>query len=139
MTRHVASYMTREVASAKPSDPLYAAVEVMAERRLRHVLVKEGDELVGILSNRDVVRAVMLHPERGLDLHGTTIAEVMTVAPLETTSPSTSLGSAAEAMLSRHINALPVLEGAEVVGILTSEDILSAVARAEATPPRADI
>ncbi len=132
MTQHVGAWMTRDLVTVAPDEPLFAAVERMAERRIRHVLVLDEDgALAGILSNRDVVRAVMLHPDRRLDLHGTLVREVMTRPPLTTIGPQESLGEAADRMLELHANALPVLEGGKVAGILTSDDVLRAVAKAE--------
>jgi CBS domain-containing protein len=132
--------MTHGVVSLAPDEPLFAALERMAEESIRHVLVLDGEELAGILSNRDVVRATMANPERKLDLHGTVVRDVMTPAPLVTIESGAALSAAAEAFLYNKVNALPVLDpSGSVVGILTSEDVLRSVFLAEAPTRRPDL
>lgn len=136
----VSKWMTSGVVAVAPNEPLFAALERMAEDQIRHVLVLEGERLVGILSNRDVVRATLANPERKLDLHGTTVAQVMTPAPLHTVRPEDSLARAAETFLYNKVNALPVVDATgKVLGILTSEDVLRAVFLAEAPVRRPDV
>jgi len=137
MKRRVGHWMMRNVLSAPPDEALYRAVEMMAEQQIRHVLVVDGEgELQGIVSNRDLIRGALRHPERKLDLHDTTLADVMTRAPLQTTTPDALLEEAADAMFRFKVNALPVLEGGKLAGILTSEDVLSAVAAGDPPQPR---
>ena len=129
MTQTVSKWMSREVLSAKPDDPLFSGVEVMAEKGIRHVLVLEEGKLLGILSNRDIVRATMLNAERTLDLHGTTVKQVMTKGPLETIHPLAQIPDAAAKLVDHKISALPVIgDDGAVVGILTTDDTLRAVA-----------
>ena len=136
----VSNWMTNKVVSIGPDEPLFAGLEQMAEQQIRHVMVLEDGHLRGILSNRDVVRATLANPERRLDLHGTTVAQVMTPTPLHTVMAGESLAKAAEAFLYHKVNALPVIDGAGgVQGILTSEDVLRAVFLAEAPIRRPDL
>lgn len=138
MSEHIGAVATRDLVTIAPEEPLFAALERMAERRIRHVLVVDAGRLVGIVSNRDVVRAVM-RPGSGLDLHGTTVRDVMTAAPLVTTEPERLLGDAAQQMLDARVSALPVLEAGRLVGIVTSDDLLAALARADRPRPRPDL
>ena len=133
MTQRVGSWMTRAVLDIAPEARLFEALEILAERRVRHVLVRSGETLVGLLSNRDIVRTSKRDEAGQLDLHATTVSEVMTPAPLHTVDPSASLADAAETMLAHHVNALPVLEGASLVGILTTEDLLRSLVSSERT------
>lgn len=132
----VGEWMTRRALQVRPDDPVFAAMEVMAEQGVRHVLVLRDDELVGIMSNRDVVRAALMHPERRLDLHQTRVGDVMTPAPLVTTWPGASLAEVAEAMRARKVSALPVMEGERLAGIITTDDVLGAVAAPDPGPAR---
>jgi acetoin utilization protein AcuB len=135
--RLVGEWMTRHVHHVRPEDPVFTALEVMAERVVRHVLVLgAGGQLVGIVSNRDVVRAALHDPERRLDLHGVPVAEVMTRAPLETTWPGATLRAVADQMRARRVSALPVLEGDQLLGIITTDDLLAALAAPDAPAPR---
>ncbi|MBX3466014.1 MAG: CBS domain-containing protein [Planctomycetes bacterium] len=132
----VADWMTRRVLEVRPDAPVFAALEVMAEQGVRHVLVMNDATLVGIVSNRDVVRAALRHPERRLDLHQARVADVMTPVPLVTTWPGATLAEVAEAMRAKRVSALPVFDGERVAGIITTDDVLAAVAAPDPAPTR---
>jgi acetoin utilization protein AcuB len=128
MTQTVGKWMSREVQSTGPDSPLISGIEIMAEKGIRHVLDLADGDLCGILSNRDLVRATMLNPQRTLDLHKTTIKQVMTKGPLHTTHALAGLTDAAAQLVEHKISALPVVgDDGQLVGILTSEDVLRAV------------
>mgnify|MGYP003573338222 CR=1 FL=1 len=131
MQRRVGHFMTQGLLGVRPDEPVFRALEVMAEQRVRHVLVLEDGELKGIVSNRDVIRSAMGNAEKKLDLHGCTIGSIMTRAPLETVGVMTSLGEAASTMHRNRISALPVMDEGRVTGILTADDVLTAVAASE--------
>lgn len=125
---HVESWMTRAVVSTGPDEPAIRALELMAERGIRHVLVVRGEAVVGIVSNRDVIRANGQRGDGPLDLQTTTVADIMTPAPLESIWPGATLREAAQRMRAVRISALPVFDGPRLVGILTTDDILASVA-----------
>ncbi|MCA8925235.1 MAG: CBS domain-containing protein [Planctomycetes bacterium] len=127
----VESLMTRDVLTTPESEPLVTAMETMAEQRIRHVLVTDANNaLAGILSNRDVARAVLVDRERKLDLYAVTVGSVMTRDPI-TVGAQAPLAEAARLMLENRINALPVLDKeGELAGIITSDDLLYAVVQA---------
>lgn len=135
----VQDWMTENLITVAPDEPLFAAVEQMAEQAIRHVLVCERGQLRGIVSNRDIVRATLKNSERKLELHGVTIEEVMTSGPLATVQPTTPVEEAAQLMVSNHCNALPVLTGGHPVGILTSDDLLRALSLRASAPARPDV
>ena len=124
----VADWMSRRVVSVKPEEPLVRALELMAEQGIRHVLVCRDGDLSGILSNRDVIRATGQAGDQRLELQRTSVEGVMTPGPLETTWPGASLREAASRMREARISALPVLDGAALVGVITTDDLLAAVA-----------
>jgi acetoin utilization protein AcuB len=131
LKRLVGDWMTRRVLSVRPEEPVFAALEVMAEHGVRHVLVLDPRGLQGIVSNRDVVRAALRDPERRLDLHGCKVSDVMTRVPLRSTYSGATLAEVAEVMRSHKVSALPVLDGGKVLGIITTDDVLAAVAAPE--------
>lgn len=139
LKRLVGEWMTRRALQVEPGDPVFAAMEIMAEHGVRHVLVMRQDEVLGIMSNRDVVRAALRHPERRLELHRARVEDVMTRPPLVTTWPGATLAEAAEAMRSKKVSALPVMDGERLAGILTTDDILAAVAAPDAPTRRPDL
>jgi acetoin utilization protein AcuB len=83
---------------------------------------------VGILSNRDVIRATGHTGTGPLQLQETPVERVMTPGPLETTWPGASLREVARRMREARVSALPVLQGAELLGVITTDDLLAAVA-----------
>jgi CBS domain-containing protein len=93
----------------------------MAERRVGSALVMEGDSLVGIFTERDIVRAL----SQDFDAPGHPIAHWMTADPM-TTSPDASAEDALDTMLSRGFRHLPVLEGGKVLGVVSIRDLSAA-------------
>ena len=136
-TQRVGDCMTRDVATLRRNDQLLIADQVMQLGRIRHMpVLDEDDELVGILSQRDLFRGALV---RALG-YGTvaqqrlmkTIAvkEIMTTQIL-TASPDESLAGAARRMLDHKIGCLPVVDNGKLIGILTESDYVSAIARDE--------
>jgi CBS domain-containing protein len=114
----VAEIMTREVLSVDPAVLLVEAAEWMHERHVGAALVLEGEQLLGILTERDLLRAVALRT-----IEGETVADWMTHHP-ETIEPSDTTGHAATLMIHGGFRHLPVLEDGRVVGIISIRDLM---------------
>jgi CBS domain-containing protein len=113
-----AAVMTREVVVVSPTVTLSAAGQMMHRLRIRHLPVVDGGRLVGILSDRDVLKSA------GAGHAQLTCGEAMTPSPV-TCSPDTSAGRVAELMLEHRIDSVPVLGAAGVlIGLVTSSDLL---------------
>jgi CBS domain-containing protein len=101
----------------------------MATKKLRHVPVLEDGEVVGLVSQRDLFKAMMSstmgYGEKAQKayLHTVRVKEIMT-DPVVTVAPDTSVGEAAELMLQKGIGCLPVIDGTALVGIVTKTDLL---------------
>jgi CBS domain-containing protein len=117
----VSAVMSGRLLVATPTDTLADAAHRMADRRVGAILVVEGDHLAGILTERDVLRAVA----RGID-EGTTAADWMTRDP-ETLEPDESTEHAAVLMIHGGFRHLPVTEKDEVVGMLSIRDLMRVV------------
>jgi acetoin utilization protein AcuB len=111
--------MTARVETLRPDDPIAVARELFRRRRIRHAPVVALGRVVGMLSDRDV---------RGAADTATSIDAIMS-PPSATTTPSTPIEDAAIVMRSRKIGALPVLEGEELVGIVSESDLLDALVK----------
>jgi len=96
------------------------AVELLNSRRIGAVVVTDGGKVVGILSERDVVRH--LGKDWG-DLASRPVSDVMTKAVV-TTSRQASVAEVMEQMTAKRIRHLPVLEGADLVGIISIGDVV---------------
>jgi CBS domain-containing protein len=113
--------MSRNLLTVAPEDPLKQVAERMVSRDVGAALVTEGEKLVGIVTERDVLRAVA----RGID-DGTRVADLMTPDP-ETMEPDESTQHAAVLMIHGGFRHLPIMEGDEVVGMLSIRDLMRVV------------
>ena len=121
--RMVGQFMSTDLFTVKPDDLIDLAASVMDWRHIRHVPVEDEEgRLVGLITHRGVLR-MMSSGKRA-----NTVREVMVENPV-TVSPSTSSLEAIEIMRSNRVGCLPVVEGDQLVGIVTSYDFLEASAR----------
>lgn len=126
----VRDLMTSNVVTVQHDDSVASAYELMLENQFRHLVVlnEEGD-LVGLLTHRDLLRnALIERPELPLGLQRSIlrrirVEEVMT-SEVETAEPGQWLHEAAQIMFENKYGCLPVVEGREVVGILTESDFV---------------
>lgn len=113
----VADVMVRPVVTAAPDTPAGQARRLMREGRVRHLPVLEGRLLAGIVSDRDL---------RAAPSDTTPLAEIMT-RTVFVLSPDTSLRRAIRLFRERRFGAMPVLDGRELVGIVSVVDVLGAL------------
>jgi CBS domain-containing protein len=114
----VRKHMSRNLLSIEPGETITVVAQRMVERNVGAVLVLDGRRLVGIMTERDLMRAVA----RGL--HGeAVVAEYMTKDP-ETIEPDDTTQHAAVLMIHGGYRHLPVVEGDDVVGILSIRDLM---------------
>ena len=115
---HVSSTMTRSLLTAEPSTQLTEAAHRMATRRVGAILVTEGDRLIGILTERDVLKAV---GEGSID---GTIEGRMTRDPITVDSTATN-GQAAMMMIHGGFRHVPIVDDGVLVGIVSIRDLLA--------------
>jgi CBS domain-containing protein len=115
---HVSSTMTRSLLTAEPSTPLTEAAHRMATRRVGAILVTEGDRLIGILTERDVLKAV---GEGSID---GSIEGRMTRDPITVDSNATN-GQAAMMMIHGGFRHVPIVDDGVLVGIVSIRDLLA--------------
>jgi CBS domain-containing protein len=108
--------------SVAPSTTIAEVVHVLAEKRIGAVLVLDGEDLVGILSERDVVRSLAKQAGATLDL---TAGDLMTHSPT-TTSPDASVADAMEIMSDGRFRHLPVMENGKLIGLVSIGDVVKA-------------
>ncbi len=110
----------QEVISIAPHRPVFDALVVLAEYEIGALMVLEGEKLVGIFSERDYAREVVL---KGKSSKTTAVSEVMTANVI-----SVKLGDTVEqamtVMTEKRIRHLPVLDNAKVVGMLSIGDLV---------------
>jgi CBS domain-containing protein len=106
-----------------PDEPVLEAIQLMADRSIGAVLVMRGIELVGIVSERDYARKVVLLGRSSSD---TPVWQIMS-SPVVTVPPSESIDDCMRIMTERRIRHLPVTDGGRVVGMLSIGDLVKAV------------
>ena len=125
----VAEIMTSTSVTESPADSLRSAAETMWRQQTGSLLVMDGDQLVGIITERDVMKAIA--QGRSVD---TPVSDVMTRDVL-TIAATTSLHDAARQMASRWIRHLPVVDGdGGVVGLVSQRDLVGVFAALVSDP-----
>ena len=110
----------REVATIGPDATLSEAVAKLGEKRIGALPVVENDQVIGIISERDVIYCLR---DRGADVLQWQVSRVMT-APAITAEPSMSVMTAMAMMTQRRIRHLPVLQRGELAGIVSIGDLV---------------
>jgi CBS domain-containing protein len=134
----VSELMTRKLITVAPDDSVEAAVQLLRQRGVRHLLVMRKEKLVGILSDRDLKRA--MDPgkpkKKMLNIGGLFfllepifVREIMTPDPV-TVGPDLSAQEAASIMVAKRFGALPVMKERRTLGIVTETDLLRYFAKA---------
>lgn len=119
--------MTREVVTVGPETTAAEALALCRGNRIRHLPVIEGKRLVGVISDRDLRSAVpaLGDPNRAEALQKVRVGDEM-ARDVATIRPEDPIEYAASEMYERKIGCLPVLEGDNLVGIVTTSDVMRA-------------
>ncbi len=112
-----------EVLSIGPDEAVIEAIRKMAERRVGALLVMEGPKMVGILSERDYARKIVL---QGRSSKTTPVRDIMTTE-VKTVGPGDSTEHCMELCTNSRVRHLPVVEGEAVIGVLSIGDLVKAV------------
>ena len=121
IVNHILSLKGREVATIDPGRSLSDAAKVLAERRIGALLIVDGQRPVsGIISERDIVRAVASHGAGALE---EPVSRFMTQKVLTCTG-ETSVNDVMELMTQQKIRHVPVVEGGRLVGIVSIGDVV---------------
>jgi CBS domain-containing protein len=124
----VREIMSTELVTVDPSVNLIEAAHAMSVGHVGSVLVLEDGSLVGIFTERDILRALAAHPMAD-SARTSSVSKAMTRDPV-TIGPDASVGEALDLMLSRGFRHLPIMEGATVVGIVSMRDLAKNISKA---------
>lgn len=108
-----------EVYSISPDATVYDALKVLAEKEIGALVVVEDEKMVGILSERDYARKIIL---KGKSSKETLVREIMTSEVIHI-HPKEKVGKCLSLMTKHRVRHLPVLEAERLVGILSIEDV----------------
>ncbi len=106
--------------SVNPGCTVLDALKIMADENIGSLVVKENDKYVGIVTERDYSRKVML---KGKNSTETTVGEIMS-ADLPTVSPTDSIDHCMQLMSEKNIRYMPVFDSGEMVGIISMSDVV---------------
>lgn len=112
-----------QIFSVTPGDSVLRAIEIMATRHVGALLVMDNGSLLGIISERDYARKVILKQRTS---HDTPVGDIMT-SPAVTVTVEDTVHHCMEVMTQGRFRHLPVLEGKRVLGILSIGDLVKAV------------
>jgi CBS domain-containing protein len=115
----IADVMTFKVVKVSPDDPVKVAIARMLEEGIGSVAVCEGERLVGIFTERDVLRLAGEGPQ----FPDVKVADVMTRAPV-TISPDDDVLAAAQLMGARRVRHLPVVQGENLLGMVGIREVM---------------
>ena len=126
MQRKVAGILEEKGArvwSVASSDTVFSALETMAEHNIGAVLVLDGDELSGIVTERDYARKVKL---QALGSNDTPVGQIMT-SVVHTVIPSATVAECMQLMTDERVRHLPVVDDGRLVGIVSIGDVVKAM------------
>jgi len=110
----------RGVIAVAPDDPVSNAMQALAENDVGAVMVVDGDALKGLLSERDIVRAIT---EQGSDALDRPVSEIMRTE-VQTCTPGQPVEALVDQMIDGHIKHLPVIDDDKVIGVVSMTDVI---------------
>ena len=141
-SRRVREIMQTKIVRISAEERLSTVEDIMTLGGVRHMPVVRGGQLVGVVSERDLLRASLSNltsfgsEQRRAFLHAVEIAKVMS-SPAVTVSPEASIKQAARMMAERKIGCLPVIDQGDLIGLITETDVLRHFAGVEPVVERA--
>ena len=126
--KHLLQGKGNAIYSIAPDAPVLEAIKHMAEHRIGALLVMHGEQLVGVMSERDYARKVIL---QGRSSSQTAVSDIMSGNPL-TVGPDTDVFDCMRLCTDSRIRHLPVVQDGKVVGVISIGDLVKAVIEEQA-------
>jgi CBS domain-containing protein len=123
LVKHLLEGKGSAIHSIGPGQPVLDAIRMMADKYVGALLVMEGGQLLGIVSERDYARKVILKGRSSAD---TPVREIMTASVL-TVAPGDSVNHCMKVVTDKRVRHLPVVDGGRVIGVLSIGDLVKAV------------
>jgi CBS domain-containing protein len=121
--KHILEEKGSMIFTVHPAMRVYDAIRVMGENNVGSVLVMEGDRLLGILTERDYARKVVLQGKFSADTY---VHEIMTPHPgLYSVTPHDSIEDCMHVMTDNKVRHLPVIENGQLLGLISIGDVVS--------------
>jgi CBS domain-containing protein len=118
--RQILKVKGRKIWTISPAESVFNALQVMAEKDVGALLVVKGKTLVGVFSERDYARKVILHGKSSKDI---LVNEIMSSPPIFI-EPENTIEQGLALMSAKHVRHLPVMENYRLIGIVTIGDLV---------------
>jgi CBS domain-containing protein len=131
MSEKIASILNNKnsrIWSTDPETTVYDAIALMADKAIGALLVLSEGELVGVISERDYARKIILHGRSSKD---TRVREIMTSPPI-TVTPEHTVDECMRIVTEHRVRHLPVLDQDKLVGVISIGDLVNAIIEAQA-------
>jgi CBS domain-containing protein len=123
LVKHLLEGKGNVIYAIEPHRPVLEAIRTMADKYIGALLVMEGEQLLGIVSERDYARKIVL---LGRSSAETPVSEIMS-APVMTVAPGDSVNHCMKLVTDKRVRHLPVVDNGNVVGVLSIGDLVKAV------------
>ena len=123
LVKHLLDSKGHDIISVASDLSVFDAIKLMADRSVGSLIVIDGEELSGIVTERDYARKVII---KGRSSESTRVSEIMSIDVL-TTSSSETVNQCMELMTERRIRHLPVVEDNRVIGMISIGDLVQAI------------
>ena len=123
LVKHLLEDKGAAIHAIEPDKPVLEAIRLMADKYIGALLVMKGSQLLGIVSERDYARKVIL---KGRSSAETPVREIMSASVL-TVSPGDSVNHCMKLMTDRRVRHLPVVDAGRVLGVVSIGDLVKAV------------
>ena len=123
LVQHLLDRKGRELISIVQDASVFDAIKLMADRGVGSLLVMEGRDLKGIVTERDYARKIII---KGRSSESTAVSEIMSTN-IVTATPRQSVNDCMTLMTDRRIRHLPVVDDGEVVGLISIGDLVQAI------------
>jgi len=123
LVKHLLDGKGRHIVSVVPDSTVLEAIILMADKAIGSLIVMDDDELLGIVTERDYARKVII---KGRSSKSTRVSEIMTT-DVFTTSSAESVNDCMSLMTEKRIRHLPVLEDDRVIGMISIGDLVQAI------------
>lgn len=123
LVKDILNNTDRKISVVAPESTVYAAIKLMDEHNFGAVAVMDGDKLIGIFTERDYARKLLL---QGLNSMRTPISKTMSSSVISV-GPDESLEACHSIMVEKHIRHLPVVEEGELLGMISMADLAKAM------------
>lgn len=121
--RDILSAKKKDVWSVSPSDTVFDALKIMGEREIGALMVMEGGEVVGIISERDYARKIVLKEKTS---RTTLVSEIMTVH-MFSVKPENTIEDCMVLMTGKHIRHVPVFDNNKFIGLISIGDVVKEI------------